>query len=96
MKNEGYFFDPTAEIADPDLILNPLDIPTEPPVTFIDPNGVRCSQECFDDCPEDYICSEDCYTASLTQSGCGCCQCIEDNDCPPGYICNEVNECIEA
>jgi len=67
-----------------------------PPSSFIDPNGTRCSQECFDDCPEDYICSPDCYTASLTESGCGCCQCIADNDCPPGYICDEVNECVEA
>jgi hypothetical protein len=63
--------------------------------TFVDPNGPRCSQECIDDCPEDYICSSDCYIASLTDSGCGCCQCLTDNECAEGFYCSDVNECVE-
>jgi hypothetical protein len=94
LKEEGYFADiegtETQELTDEETVVEDT-----PSAIFIDPNGVRCSQECVDDCPEDYMCSPECYTASLTESGCGCCECINDNDCPPGYICNEVNECIE-
>jgi hypothetical protein len=94
LKMEGYYSKTEGILGETENTTEADGLVDTPPSMFIDPNGVRCSQECFDDCPEDYICSPDCYTASLTQSGCGCCQCIVDNDCPPGYICDEVNECI--
>lgn len=95
--NEGYVFaEQTDEIdAAQPIIAENTDLIDSDVSTFVDPNGPRCSQECFDDCPEDYICSPECFTASLTDSGCGCCQCLDDNECGDGYFCNDVNECQE-
>jgi hypothetical protein len=60
---------------------------------FIDPNGPFCSDECINDCPDDWFCSDLCPDADLTKSGCSCCECITSEDCPEGKVC--INgECL--
>jgi len=61
---------------------------------YIDPKGPNCSTECENDCPDGWFCNSDCYGSVFTQSGCACCECIEDGNCPDGYFCGELGECI--
>jgi hypothetical protein len=60
---------------------------------FIDPNGPFCSDECINDCPDDWFCSDLCPDADLTKSGCSCCECITSEDCPDGKVCVD-GECL--
>jgi hypothetical protein len=71
-----------------------VDQPSELEKTyFIDENGPFCSEECINDCPDGWFCSDICPGAYLTKSGCSCCECLQNSDCPEGMIC--VNgECL--
>jgi hypothetical protein len=95
LKKYGYVFDELTKEEKQQEVLKNIASETLNNTSFVDPNGPSCSQECIDDCPDEYICSSECYTGSLTDSGCGCCQCLEENDCGEGYTCNELNECVE-
>jgi hypothetical protein len=92
---EGYFDTVVPNKNKENPVLGVNNITSASTASFIDPNGVGCSKDCLDDCPDGYVCSNECYTAALTESGCGCCECLNDSNCPEGYICNELNECVE-
>lgn len=92
-KKEGYEVNIITQLVD-DEPVTPSSSSEEENEFYVDENGPECSQNCINDCPDDWQCSSLCPNAAETQSGCACCECINDSQCPEGFVCNEFGECI--